>query len=80
MLGLNTDRDAKDAQFVIDAMKLNYTTLRLDPQSVSNLNVRAFPSLVIVDRDGVVRFFDEGYSSNLREDLTKKIRLVLRQH
>jgi thiol-disulfide isomerase/thioredoxin len=77
VLGLNTDRDIANAKFVIDAMKLNYQTLRIDQNVASKFNVRAFPSLLIIDPAGIVREFDEGYSPTLRADLDRKIQELL---
>lgn len=78
LIGMNTDRNAADARFVIDAMKLNYSTIQIDNDTAKQLNVQAFPSLLIVDRTGVVRKFDEGYSPHLRDDLEKEIRPLLK--
>jgi thiol-disulfide isomerase/thioredoxin len=77
VLGLNTDPDVNDAKFVVDALKLNYTVLRIDQDTVSKFNVRGFPSLLIIDGRGIVRSFDEGYSPTLRVDLDKKVQSLL---
>jgi thiol-disulfide isomerase/thioredoxin len=77
VLGMNTDRDNADAQFVVDKMKLNYSTLRIDFETAGKFKVQGFPSLLVIDGGGVVRVFDEGYSPTLRADLDKKIKSLL---
>jgi thiol-disulfide isomerase/thioredoxin len=72
VLGMNTDREEKDARFVVDKLKLNYATLKAEglPQKYG---VQGFPTLIIIDQKGVVRGRHVGYSPTLREDLVKKI-------
>jgi thiol-disulfide isomerase/thioredoxin len=77
LLGLNTDSNIDDAKFVVDAMGLNYATLRIDHDVPDKFGVHAFPSLLIIDIGGVVREFDEGYSPTLRKDLGAKIQSIL---
>src|SRR5205814_8026697 len=61
ILGMNTDDEVKDAQFVIDAMGLTYPTIKAKgiPEKYQ---VQGFPTLIIVDKDGVVRDAHVGYS------------------
>jgi len=72
VLGMNTDREEKDARFVVDKLKLNYATLKAEglPQKYS---VEGFPTLIIIDQKGVVRGRHVGYSPTLRAELVKKI-------
>jgi thiol-disulfide isomerase/thioredoxin len=77
LVGMNTDRDDADAKFVIDALKLNYATFRISFDTSGKLNIHAFPSLLIIDGDGVVRDFHEGFTPHLRNDLDKEIRSLL---
>jgi peroxiredoxin len=77
ILGLNTDSDIADPKFVIGALKLNYPVLRIDQNVVTQFQVQAFPSLLVLDSKGIVREFDEGYSLTLRVDLDKKINALL---
>lgn len=72
VLGMNTDREEKDAHFVVDKLKLNYTTLKAEGLP-EKYGVRGFPALIIIDPKGVVRGRHVGYSSDLREELIKKI-------
>ncbi len=76
VLGMNTDRNETDAQFVIDAMGLKYATLRA--QGIpEKYGVQAFPTLILIDREGKVRDMHVGYSPTLRADLAKAIEGLL---
>jgi thiol-disulfide isomerase/thioredoxin len=72
VLGMNTDRDEKDARVVIDAMGMKYATIKATgiPQKYG---VQGFPTLIIIDREGVVRDVHVGYSPKLREEVGKKL-------
>ena len=72
VLGMNTDREEKDARFVVDKLKLNYTTLKAEGWS-DKYGVQGFPTLVVIDQKGVVRGRHVGYSPTLREELIKQI-------
>ncbi len=76
VLGMNTDREEKDARFVVDKLKLNYTTLKAEGLP-TKYGVQGFPTLVIIDQNGIVRGFHVGYSPTLREELIKKIDALL---
>jgi thiol-disulfide isomerase/thioredoxin len=77
VLGMNTDRDEKDARFVVDKLGLNYATLKATglPEKFA---VQGFPTLVIVDQHGIVRKRHVGYSPTLRKDLIEDIDLLLK--
>ena len=72
VLGMNTDREDKDARFVVDKLKLNYATLKAKglPEKYS---VQGFPTLIVIDQKGIVRVRHVGYSPSLREELVKQI-------
>ncbi|HEY2895370.1 MAG TPA: TlpA disulfide reductase family protein [Pirellulales bacterium] len=72
ILGMNTDRDEENAKFVVDKLKLNYLNIKAEGLP-EKYGVRGFPTLVLIDRDGVVRDVHIGWSSNLFEKLTKSI-------
>ena len=76
VLGMNTDRNEADAKFVIDAMGLKYATLRAEgiPEKYG---VQGFPTLIVIDADGVVRDLHVGYSPTLETDLAKTIEGLL---
>jgi len=78
LLGMNTDDDVKDAQFVIDAQQIKYPTIRAtalkDP-----FGVRVFPTLILIDASGIVRHIHVGYSPTLRQDIGREIQSLLDQ-
>ena len=78
VLGMNTDKDEKDARVVIDTFGLTYPTMKAEgiPE---NYKVDGFPTLIIVDQEGVVRDVHVGYSPDLREEVSKKINELLNQ-
>ncbi len=76
ILGINTDADIADAQHVAQEMELVYPTL-LGPDMPARYKVAAFPSLVFIDAQGVVREIHEGYSPELRHIVSQKIDALL---
>jgi peroxiredoxin len=76
VLGMNTDRDEKDAKFVVDEMGLNYPVLKA--QGVpEKYHVRGFPTLIIIDQEGKVADIHVGYSPTLREEVGKAVKELL---
>jgi peroxiredoxin len=76
VLGMNTDRVEADAKFVSDAMGLKYATLRAEgiPEKYG---VQGFPTLIVIDPDGIVRDMHVGYSPTLKAELTEMIERCL---
>jgi thiol-disulfide isomerase/thioredoxin len=81
VLGMNNDdKNPDDARFVIDAMKLNYATLKnggYESGIHARYGVQGWPTLVMLDAKGVVRHIHVGYSPTLRQELTEKIKELL---
>jgi thiol-disulfide isomerase/thioredoxin len=78
VLGMNTDRDVADARFVADAMALSYPTLKA--QGIpEKYGIHGFPTLVIIDRHGVVRAWHVGYSATLRDRVVAEVEKLLRE-
>jgi thiol-disulfide isomerase/thioredoxin len=78
VLGMNTDGDEKDAQLVVDAMKLNYPVLKAQGLP-EKYKVQGFPTLVIIDPEGKVADFHVGYSPTLREDVAAVIKGLIKK-
>ncbi|MDB5327346.1 MAG: thiol-disulfide isomerase-like thioredoxin [Phycisphaerales bacterium] len=78
ILGMNTDAKDEDAQFVADKMHLAYPTLR-GPDVPAKYGVHGFPTLIIIDKAGMVRELHVGYSPTLRQDIGKSINRLLSQ-
>jgi thiol-disulfide isomerase/thioredoxin len=83
VVGMNNDRDLDDARYVIDKMGLSYETLK-NGQSDNGeggihklYGVQGWPTLVVLDPQGVVRHIHMGYSPKLRDQLGRKIRQLL---
>jgi thiol-disulfide isomerase/thioredoxin len=76
VLGINKDRNPDDAKFVVDKLGLNYTTIR--GESIPELyEVSGFPTLLLVDQEGVVREVHVGYSENLEQTLVESVDKLL---
>lgn len=76
VLGMNKDEDPADAEFVIETMGLDYPNLRAIgiPQKYG---VRGYPTLVILDQQGIIRRVHVGYSPNLSDILIRDIERLL---
>lgn len=79
VLGMNTDDDPKDAQFVVDKMGLRYQTLRASQDLPEKYGVQGFPTMIILDAQGVVRDVHVGYSQNLRHEVETTVRKLLNE-
>lgn len=76
VLGMNTDRDEKDAKLVVDEMGLKYPTLRAEGLP-EKYHVRGFPTLIVIDQEGKVADIHAGYSPTLREDVSRSVKSLL---
>ena len=76
VLGMNTDENADDALEIINDMQLNYNNLRASgiPEKY---NIQGFPTLIILDREGVVHDVHVGYSHTLRDDVIATVEKLL---
>lgn len=80
ILGINSDRDLDDARYVIDKLGLNYPTLKNleGPGQINTMyKIHGWPTLVMIDKKGVVRHIHFGYSPSLRSDIGEMIRNLL---
>jgi len=77
VLGMNINRDPADAEFVMEKMGLNYPNLKAHgiPQKYG---VRGYPTLIIIDQNGIVRSFHAGYSPELRDDVVRTVEELLK--
>jgi len=76
IFGMNKDEEVKDAQFVADAMGLNYPTLRAEGIA-EKYNVQGFPTLIIIDPQGKIADVHVGYSPQIRQEVGEKIKRLL---
>lgn len=87
VLGMTTDRKEEDAQFIVDKLKLTYPNLRIpqefDPKSLSrtgvsqDFGVRGFPTVIILDQDGVIRWKHSGYTPELKAMIIAEVDKLL---
>lgn len=73
VLGMNTDDGEKDARFVVDKLQLNYATLQAAAGLSEKYGVQGFPTLILIDQEGIVRGRHVGYSPDLRDELIAEI-------
>ncbi len=76
VFGMNTDRDEKDARFVIEKMALDYPTLKAEGLP-EKYGINGFPTLVILDQAGVVRDVHVGYSPTLAKSVMASVDRLL---
>ena len=77
---MNSDQNLADAQLVIEKMGLNYPTLKNgkgDDAINTKYGVQGWPTLVVLDCQGVIRHIHVGYTPTLRHELGDKIRSLL---
>ncbi len=77
VFGMNTDEEKEDAKHVIDKMSLNYQTLLAKEVPASKYASNAAPTMVIIDRHGIVRKFHIGYSPDLYDNMVADIDKLL---
>ncbi len=78
VLGMNTDREEEDARLVVKELGLDYPQIKAEGLP-EHFGVESFPTLIIIDQEGVVRGFHSGYSADLREKIARRIDELLRK-
>ena len=78
VLGMNVDSDEKDPAFVIDKMALDYPTLKTSFDFAKNYGVHGYPTLVIIDQQGIIRKLYIGYSPDLRKTVGDTLDTLLK--
>jgi thiol-disulfide isomerase/thioredoxin len=77
VFGMNTDRDEKDALFVVEKMGLQYANLKATGLP-EKYKVNGFPTLIILDQEGMIRDIHVGYSPTLREEVVRSVEQLLK--
>jgi len=80
LLAMNIDQDQADARYVVDKLGITYPVLRAHEESGERMRTlfsMGFPTLVIIDRDGIVRDAHVGFSDTLGEDVAKAVEALL---
>jgi thiol-disulfide isomerase/thioredoxin len=76
--GVSIDKEAADAKFVADTMKLSYPVLRSE-ELAERLGIKTFPTVLVIAPDGTVQGIFVGYSLTLREDLMACVQELLKK-
>ncbi len=80
LLGVNVEKNAGDAQKMLDASPVSFPILFDHENAVTKLyDVNAMPSTVLVDRDGNVRYLHRGYKPGYEDDYQAQIRELIRE-
>jgi RNA polymerase sigma-70 factor (ECF subfamily) len=77
VLGMNTDPKEEDARFVVEKMGLNYVNLK-GTTLLEKYKVQVFPTLIVIDGEGVIREVHTGYSRTLKEEVVKTVEELLK--
>lgn len=72
VLGLNSDGNVDDAKFVAEAARLNYPVLKAGPAALA-YEVRLYPTIIIVDHEGIVRELHIGFVPDLERELIEEL-------
>ncbi len=78
VLGMNTDRNERDTQFVADALKIKFPVLSAEGLA-EKYHIQDYPALVIIDQEGKIADVQIGYSPTLHENLSTTIEGLLRK-
>ena len=76
VLGMNIDKDTADARFVVNKLKLSYPSLRAG-EMPKKYGVTGYPTVFVIDRKGIVRDIDIGYSPDVGAKLTRAVQALL---
>jgi hypothetical protein len=76
VIGMNTDKELSDAQFVVDKLGLTYVSLR-SGDLYKKFGVSGFPTLFVLDAKGRVQDIHVGYSPDLSVKLAATVERLL---
>jgi len=78
-LAMTTDEPhSKDADFVVEKMKIPYPALYAK-EIAASYKINGFPTLLVLDQKGAVRFIHTGYAKDLREEIEANVESLLTQ-
>ena len=75
-LGMNTDRQSSDAELVVKLMDLGYPVLKAEGLP-KKYGVQGFPTMIIIDQEGVIRDVHVGYTPTLYHDVAEIVQGLL---
>jgi peroxiredoxin len=76
--GVSIDKEPADARFVADKIKLTYPVLHSQELS-EQLGVSSYPTVLVISPEGAIQRIFDGYNLIRREDLTARIRELMRK-
>jgi peroxiredoxin len=76
VLGMNIDKDTADARFVVNKLKLSYPSLRAG-DIPKKYGVTGYPTVFVIDKKGIIRNIDIGYSPDVGAKLTRSVQALL---
>ncbi|MHC4732312.1 MAG: TlpA family protein disulfide reductase [Planctomycetota bacterium] len=78
VLGANIDPEEEDARYVIKTMALTYPNLKAAALP-KKFGVSGYPTVIVIDRQGVVRDYHVGYAADLKERLVRTVEGLLQE-
>ncbi|NKB99221.1 MAG: redoxin domain-containing protein [Pseudomonadales bacterium] len=80
VLGVNVEGEIAPAQKIVDKTNVTFPVLIDEGQSVSELyDLEAMPSTVVIDRDGVVRYYHRGYKPGDEAKYVDVVKKLIRE-
>ena len=80
VLGVNVEGDSDSAREIVDKTNVTFPILLDAGQKVSELySLEAMPSIVVVDRDGVVRYIHRGYKPGDEAKYVEVVKELIRE-
>jgi thiol-disulfide isomerase/thioredoxin len=76
LLGMNTDSKVDDAKFVVEKLRLDYPNLKAGGLP-EKFKVHGFPTMILIDQEGIIRDVHSGWSPTLKEDFIARIDRLL---
>ena len=80
VLGVNVEGELGPAKKIADKTKVTFPVLIDEGQAVSELyDLEAMPSTVVIDRDGVVRYYHRGYKPGDESKYVDVVKKLIRE-
>jgi len=81
VVGVNADKDPGDAKYAREKLGLGFLTLcdGVKGNIAARDGVHSFPTLVIIDRQGVVRAFYFGWTAQQKDDVVEQVKKLLEE-
>ena len=79
VIGMNSDRNVKDAKRLEKKMKINYVSMQTKGFE-NRIGVTAFPTFLVVDKEGFVWKSYAGFSKDLHKNITQDVKFLLKRN